>query len=65
MADIAHTAGLVIAGVVPSPVGSRTSLPSRRGRRWPLRGAVMITHKPDLAKKLDKGVSLASRAAHT
>jgi glycine hydroxymethyltransferase len=57
MADIAHVAGLVIAGVFPSPVGIAdiVTFTTHKTLGGP-RGAVIVTHKADLAKKLDRGV---------
>ncbi|MEP7287754.1 MAG: serine hydroxymethyltransferase [Chloroflexota bacterium] len=57
MADIAHVAGLVIAGVYPSPVGIAdiVTFTSHKTLGGP-RGAVILTHRADLAKKLDRGV---------
>ncbi len=57
MADIAHVAGLVIAGVFPSPVGIAdvVTFTTHKTLGGP-RGAVVMTHKSDLAKKLDRGV---------
>jgi glycine hydroxymethyltransferase len=57
LADIAHVAGLVIAGVYPSPVGIAdiVSFTTHKTLGGP-RGAVLITHRADLAKKLDRGV---------
>ena len=57
MADIAHVAGLVIAGVYPSPVGiadvvSFTTHKTLAGAR----GAIIITHRSDVANKVDRGV---------
>lgn len=57
MADIAHVAGLVIGGVFPSPIGYAdvVNFTTHKTFGGP-RGAVMITHRADLAKKLDRGV---------
>ncbi|MCC7451200.1 MAG: hypothetical protein IT324_27565, partial [Anaerolineae bacterium] len=57
MADIAHVAGLVIAGVFPSAVGIAdvVTFTTHKTLGGP-RSAVIITHKADLAKKLDRGV---------
>ncbi|MFQ3534489.1 MAG: glycine cleavage system aminomethyltransferase GcvT [Aggregatilineales bacterium] len=57
MADIAHVAGLVAAGVYPSPVGIAdiVTFTTHKTLGGP-RGAVIITHRADLAKKLDRGV---------
>lgn len=56
MADIAHEAGLVAAGVVPSPVGSAdvvtmtTHKTLRSGR-----GAIILAHR-DMIKKINRAV---------
>ncbi len=57
MADIAHVAGLVIAGVYPSPVGIAdvVSFTTHKTLAGP-RGAVIITHRSDVATKVDRGV---------
>lgn len=57
MADIAHVAGLVIAGAYPSPVGIAdvVTFTTHKSLDGP-RGAVILTHHADLAKKLDRGV---------
>jgi len=57
MADIAHVAGLVAAGVYPSPIGIAdiVTFTTHKTLGGP-RGAVIITHRADLAKKLDRGV---------
>jgi glycine hydroxymethyltransferase len=57
MADIAHISGLVAAGVHPSPIGiahvvTTTTHKSLCGPR----GAMIMTHLPDLAAKLDRAV---------
>jgi len=57
MADIAHISGLVAAGVHPSPVGiadvvTTTTHKSLCGPR----GAMIMTHRADLARKLDRSV---------
>jgi glycine hydroxymethyltransferase len=57
LADIAHISGLVAAGVHPSPIGiadvvSTTTHKSLCGPR----GAMLMTHRADLAKKLDRAV---------
>lgn len=57
LADIAHISGLVAAGVHPSPIGiadvvSTTTHKSLCGPR----GAMLITHRKDLATKLDRAV---------
>ena len=57
MADIAHVAGLVIAGVYPSPVGIAdvVSFTTHKTLAGP-RGAVIITHRSDVSSKVDRGV---------
>ncbi len=57
LADIAHISGLVAAGVHPSPIGvadvvSTTTHKSLCGPR----GAMLMTHRADLAKKIDRAV---------
>lgn len=57
MADIAHVAGLVIAGEYPSPVGiaDAVSFTTHKTLAGP-RGAVIITHKSAIANKVDRAV---------
>jgi glycine hydroxymethyltransferase len=57
LADVAHFAGLVIAGEYPSPIGIAdiTTFTTHKTLGGP-RGAVIITHRSDLATKLDRGV---------
>ncbi len=57
LADIAHVAGLVIAGDYPSPVGIAdvVSFTTHKTLAGP-RGAVIITHKSALAGKIDRAV---------
>lgn len=57
LADIAHFAGMVVAGVYPNPVGIAdiVTFTTHKTLNGP-RGAVIITHRPDLAVKLDRGV---------
>jgi glycine hydroxymethyltransferase len=57
LADIAHISGLVAAGVHPSPVGiadvvTTTTHKSLCGPR----GAMIITHRSDLVRKIDRAV---------
>jgi glycine hydroxymethyltransferase len=57
LADISHIAGLVSAGVVPSPVGHAhvITFTTHKTLCGP-RGACIITTDPALAKKVDRGV---------
>ena len=57
MADIAHVAGMVAAGVYPNPVGIAdvVNFTTHKTLGGP-RGAVIITHRADLAPKLDRAV---------
>ena len=57
LADVAHFAGLIAAGAYPSPVGIAdiVTFTTHKTLQGP-RGAVIITHRADLAPKLDKGV---------
>ncbi len=57
MADIAHTAGLAIAGVYPDPVGIAdvTVFTTHKTLHGP-RGAVIITTDEELSKKIDNAV---------
>lgn len=57
LADVAHFAGLIAAGVYPSPVGIAdiVTFTTHKTLQGP-RGAVIITHRADLSAKLDKGV---------
>lgn len=57
MADIAHIAGLIVAGVHPSPVGyadiiTSTTHKTLRGAR----GGIIMTNDPELAKKINRWV---------
>lgn len=56
-ADIAHTAGLVAAGVLSSPVGHAhaISFTTHKSLCGP-RGAAIMTTEPDLAPRIDLGV---------
>ncbi|MCC7207968.1 MAG: serine hydroxymethyltransferase, partial [Anaerolineae bacterium] len=57
MADVAHVAGLIVAGVYPSPVGLAdiVTFTTHKTLGGP-RGAVIITHRADMGRKLDRGV---------
>lgn len=57
LADVAHVAGLIVAGVYPSPVGIAdiVTFTTHKTLNGP-RGAVIITHRKDLSIKLDRGV---------
>ena len=57
LADIAHVAGLVAAGVYPNPVGIAdvVSFTTHKTLNGP-RGAVLITNNRSLARKLDRAV---------
>jgi len=57
LADVAHVAGLIAAGVYPNPVGIAdvVSFTSHKTLNGP-RGAVLITHRRDLSSKLDRAV---------
>lgn len=57
LADISHIAGLVVAGVHPSPVGYADIImtTTHKTLRGP-RGAVLLTNDEELAKKIDKAV---------
>jgi len=57
LADIAHISGLVASGMHPSPIGvadvvTTTTHKSLCGPR----GAMILTHRQDLARKLDRAV---------
>ena len=57
LADIAHVAGLVAAGVYPTPVGYADiiTFTTHKSLCGP-RGACIITREASLAKKIDRGV---------
>ena len=57
LADIAHVAGMTIAGDYPNPVGIAdvVSFTTHKTLSGP-RGAVIITHRKDLSTKLDRAV---------
>jgi len=57
LADIAHPAGMVIAGVYPTPIGSAdvVTFTTHKTLCGP-RGAVILTFDPDRAEKIDNAV---------
>jgi glycine hydroxymethyltransferase len=57
MVDMAHFAGLVAAGVFPSPLGHAhvVTTTTHKTLRGP-RGGMILTNDPDLAKKIDAAV---------
>lgn len=57
LADVSHIAGLIAAGVIPSPVGFAhvISFTTHKTLCGP-RGACIITENVTLAKKIDRGV---------
>ncbi len=57
LADVAHVAGLIAAGCYPNPVGIAdvVSFTTHKTLNGP-RGAVLITHRRDLSRKLDRAV---------
>ncbi len=57
LADVAHVAGLIAAGFYPNPVGIAdvVSFTTHKTLNGP-RGAVLITHRRDLSRKLDRAV---------
>jgi glycine hydroxymethyltransferase len=57
LADISHISGLVAAGVHPSPVGiADVVMTTTHKSLCGPRGAMLITHKRDLAQKIDRAV---------
>jgi glycine hydroxymethyltransferase len=57
LADVSHIAGLIAAGVIPSPVGFAhiITFTTHKTLLGP-RGACIITDNPTFAKKIDKGI---------
>lgn len=57
LADIAHTAGLVVAGLFPNPVGiaHATTFTTHKTLCGP-RGGAILTTDPEIAKKIDSAV---------
>jgi len=57
MADIAHVAGPIAAGVAPSPVGFADviTFTTHKSLCGP-RGAVILTRSPELARRIDRAV---------
>jgi glycine hydroxymethyltransferase len=57
MADVSHVSGLIIAGAYPSPVGYADviSFTTHKTLAGP-RGAIILTHRADLAGKIDRAV---------
>lgn len=57
LADISHISGLVAAGVHPSPIGvADVIMTTTHKSLCGPRGAMILTHRADLAKKLDRAV---------
>lgn len=57
MADIAHVAGLVVAGLYPSPVGYADIITSTTHKTLGgPRGGVIMTNNPELAKKVNSAL---------
>ena len=57
MADIAHVAGLVVAGACPSPIGIAdvVTFTTHKSLCGP-RGAAILTHRRDLGRLIDRAV---------
>lgn len=64
MVDMAHIAGLVAAGVHPSPVpyADITTTTTHKTLRGP-RGGLILTNDEELAKKINKAVFPGTQAA--
>lgn len=57
LADISHISGLVAAGVHPSPVGiADVIMTTTHKSLCGPRGALLITHRKDLTRKIDRAV---------
>jgi glycine hydroxymethyltransferase len=57
LADISHISGLVAAGVHPSPIGIADVVTSTTHKSLcGPRGAIIMTHRAELARKLDRAV---------
>ncbi|NIS82978.1 MAG: serine hydroxymethyltransferase [Anaerolineales bacterium] len=57
LADIAHVAGLVVAGAYPSPIGiAHVVTTTTHKSLYGPRGAVILTTDPDLAFEIDQAV---------
>jgi glycine hydroxymethyltransferase len=57
LADIAHVAGMVVAGAYPSPVGYAHVITSTTHKSlYGPRGAIIMTTDPDLSQLLDQAV---------
>jgi glycine hydroxymethyltransferase len=57
MADVSHVSGMIIGGAYPNPVGYADiiSFTTHKTLHGP-RGAVLITHRKDIADKVDRAV---------
>lgn len=57
MADVSHVAGMVVAGVYPSPVGIAdvVSFTTHKTLGGP-RSAVIVTHKSQISTKIDRAI---------
>jgi glycine hydroxymethyltransferase len=57
LADISHISGLVAAGIHPSPIGiADVVMTTTHKSLCGPRGAMLLTHRYDLARKLDRAV---------